>query len=67
MSDGLPPPIFVADAVSVDFLNSVATPVDTQVEWIGSGEDFLAWLLEADLVAPEVVSSLRKVGHAWGV
>jgi predicted RNA-binding Zn ribbon-like protein len=60
MSEGLPPPIFVADAVSIDFLNSIATPVDTQIEWIGSGEDFLAWLREADLVPPEVISRLRK-------
>lgn len=60
MSESLPPPIFVADAVSIDFLNSVATPVDTQIEWIGSGEDFLAWLREADLVPPEVISRLRK-------
>lgn len=60
MSESLPPPIFVADAVSIDFLNSIATPVDTQIEWLGSGEDFLAWLQEADLVPPEVISSLRK-------
>jgi predicted RNA-binding Zn ribbon-like protein len=28
------PAIFVADAVGLDFLNSVATPVDTEVDWI---------------------------------
>jgi predicted RNA-binding Zn ribbon-like protein len=60
MSEGLPPRIFIADAVSIDFLNTIATPIEAPVEWIGSGEDLLAWLREADLVPPEVVSSLRK-------
>ena len=28
------PAIFVADAPGLDFLNSIATPVDEEVEWI---------------------------------
>lgn len=60
MAESLSPPIFVADAVGLDFLNSVAVPVDTQVEWIGSGEDFVAWLQAADLVPADVLAKLRK-------
>jgi predicted RNA-binding Zn ribbon-like protein len=60
MVEGLPPPIFVADAVGLDFLNSIAVPVDTQVEWIGSGDDLVAWLQAAELVPPEVLAGLRK-------
>lgn len=60
MDERVPPPIFIADAVCIDFLNSVATPVDTRVEWIGSGEDFLAWVKQADLVPADVISVLRK-------
>lgn len=60
MVESLPPPIFIADSVGLDFLNSVAVPVDTQVEWIGSGDDFIAWLQAAELVPVEVVAALRK-------
>ena len=60
MAEQLSPPIFVADAVGLDFLNTVAIPIDTQVEWLGSGEDLIAWLQAAELVPPEALASLRK-------
>jgi len=61
MAEQLPSPIFVADAVGLDFLNSIAIPVDEQVEWIGSGEDLIAWLQAAELIPPEALASLRKL------
>jgi len=60
MADQRPAPIFVADSPGLDFLNSVATPVDAEVEWIGSGKDLIAWLLQAGLVPPEAIAELRK-------
>jgi predicted RNA-binding Zn ribbon-like protein len=60
MVERLPPPIFVAGAMGLDFLNTRAVPSDTEVEWIGSGEDFVNWMQVAGLVLPEVVSALRK-------
>ena len=60
MVQRLPPPIFVADAMGLDFLNSRAVPLDTEVEWIGSGEDFISWMQAAELVPPDVVAALRK-------
>src|ERR1700753_2106675 len=60
MAEQLPSPIFVADAVGLDFLNSIAVPVDEQVEWIGSGDDLIAWLQAADLIPPEALAALRK-------
>ncbi|MDI4232612.1 CGNR zinc finger domain-containing protein [Bradyrhizobium sp. Arg237L] len=60
MADQRPARIFVADSVGLDFLNTLATPLDIEVEWIGSGEDLILWLLQADLVPPEVVADLRK-------
>jgi predicted RNA-binding Zn ribbon-like protein len=60
MGEQRPAPIFVADSDGLDFLNSLATPVDTQVEWIGSGEDLVSWLLQAGLVPAEVIARLRK-------
>lgn len=59
MSNIRPSPIFVADAKGLDFLNSIATAVDTPVEWLGSGDDLLAWLEEADLVPPDVLKILK--------
>ena len=35
------PAIFVADAPGLDFLNSIATPVDEEVDWIPDGEGLL--------------------------
>lgn len=60
MADQRPAPFFVADSLGLDFLNTLATPVDTEVEWIGSGEDLISWVLQAGLVPPRVISELRK-------
>jgi predicted RNA-binding Zn ribbon-like protein len=54
-----PVPIFVADAVALDFLNSIATPVDTAVEWLTSGDDLLAWLEASGLTSPSVARAFR--------
>ena len=61
MADQRPAPIFVADSPGLDFLNSIAMPVDTEVEWIGSGKDLIAWLLQSGLAPPEAIAELRKI------
>ncbi|MDR3101256.1 MAG: CGNR zinc finger domain-containing protein [Paraburkholderia sp.] len=53
------PAIFVADAPGLDFLNSVATPVDEPVDWISNGEGLLDWLAQARMVPPEALAALR--------
>jgi predicted RNA-binding Zn ribbon-like protein len=53
-----PPALFIADARGLDFLNSIATPADTPIEWLGSGEDFVTWLRQAGLVAPQVLEAI---------
>lgn len=53
------PPIFVGDAPGLDFLNSIATPVDVPVDWLGDGDGYLRWLQEARLVPQEVLRDLR--------
>jgi predicted RNA-binding Zn ribbon-like protein len=60
MNTALPPPLFIADSSGLDFLNSTAIPVDTRVEWLGSGPDFLAWLQEAEVVPETVLAGFRK-------
>ena len=54
------PAIFVGDAPGLDFLNSIATPVDTPVDWIADGEGYLGWLEEAGLVPAEVLRDMRR-------
>ena len=57
--DHRPPAIFVADALGLDFLNSVATPVDTPVDWIDDGNGLLAWLEQAELVPADAREAIR--------
>jgi predicted RNA-binding Zn ribbon-like protein len=57
---GKPPAMFLADALGLDFLNSIATPVDEPVDWIGNGEGLLAWLEQAGLVPAAVLAQMRE-------
>jgi predicted RNA-binding Zn ribbon-like protein len=54
-----PPAIFVADALGLDFLNSIATPVDTPVDWIADGDGLLSWLEQAKLAPADVLGTIR--------
>jgi predicted RNA-binding Zn ribbon-like protein len=54
-----PPAFFVADALGLDFLNSIASPVDTPIDWIDSGEGLLNWLEQAQLVPAEALKNIR--------
>ncbi|HET6807321.1 MAG TPA: ABATE domain-containing protein [Frateuria sp.] len=54
------PAFFLADSVALDFLNSVATPVDTPVDWLDDGEGLLGWLRQARLVPDEVLRATRE-------
>jgi predicted RNA-binding Zn ribbon-like protein len=57
--DRPPPAIFVADSPGLDFLNSIATPVDSVVDWIDNGDGLLSWLDQARLVPGDVLQTLR--------
>ena len=54
-----PPALFIADALGLDFLNSIATPVDTPVEWLDSGDGLLKWLAQASLVPADALDALK--------
>jgi predicted RNA-binding Zn ribbon-like protein len=54
-----PPAIFIADSPGLDFLNSVATPVDTPVDWLDSGDGLLKWLAQAKLVPANALDELK--------
>jgi predicted RNA-binding Zn ribbon-like protein len=53
------PAMFIADALGLDFLNSIATPVDTAIDWIDDGDGLLRWLEQAHLVPPAALETLR--------
>lgn len=53
------PALFVGDAPGLDFLNSIATPLDTPVDWIDDGEGLLDWLGQARLVPAEALATIR--------
>ena len=53
------PAIFVGDAPGLDFLNSIATPVDIGIDWIDDGEGLLSWLEQARLVPAEALAGIR--------
>jgi predicted RNA-binding Zn ribbon-like protein len=53
------PAIFVADSVGLDFLNSIATPGASQIDWIEDGDGFLNWLAQAKLVPPDALGAIE--------
>jgi predicted RNA-binding Zn ribbon-like protein len=54
-----PPAIFIADSLGLDFLNSIATPLDTPVDWLDSGDGLLRWLAQAKLVPADALDELK--------
>jgi predicted RNA-binding Zn ribbon-like protein len=54
-----PPAIFIADSLGLDFLNSIATPVDTPVDWLDSGDGLVRWLAQAELVPADALGELN--------
>ena len=56
----LPPAMFIAGALALDFLNSIATPVDEVVEWIGNGADFLSWMNQAGLMGSGEIRTIKR-------
>ena len=59
MDNDRQPPFFIAESLALDFLNSVATPVDKPVDWIDCGDGLLAWLEQARLVPAEALLALK--------
>jgi predicted RNA-binding Zn ribbon-like protein len=55
-----PPAFFIADSLGLDFLNSIATPVDQPIDWLDSGDSFVAWLAQANLVPPQALNAWVK-------
>ena len=53
------PAIFIADSPGLDFLNSIATPLDSPVDWLDSGDGLLEWLAQARFVPTDALDMLK--------
>jgi predicted RNA-binding Zn ribbon-like protein len=51
--------MFIGDALGLDFLNSIATPADTPVDWIDDGDGLLNWLEQARLAPADALNRIR--------
>ena len=56
-----PPANFIANSLGLDFLNSIATPVDQPIDWLDSGDGLVAWLAQAE---PCSGGRAERVGEA---
>jgi predicted RNA-binding Zn ribbon-like protein len=60
MPQARPAPFFIGDDLALDFLNSVATPADREIEWLAGGGDLIAWLEQAHAVPAGIATHFRK-------
>ena len=56
MTDPRPAPMFIADAHGLDFLNTIAAPWGSDIEWLGMAQAFLSRGSEW------AIGTVRKVG-----
>lgn len=54
-----PAAIFLGDGLGLDFLNSIAVPVDTVIDWIDDGEGLLDWLAQAKVLPEDTLQGIQ--------
>jgi predicted RNA-binding Zn ribbon-like protein len=54
------PAMFIAGDPALDFLNSLATPIDVPLDWLDDGDGLFSWLGQAQLVSAAVLRQLRS-------
>jgi predicted RNA-binding Zn ribbon-like protein len=60
MENLLPPAIFIAGPLGLDFLNSLARPIAEVVDWLGDGDDFLSWMKQAGLLTTDELAVVKS-------
>jgi predicted RNA-binding Zn ribbon-like protein len=60
MENSLPPAVFIAGALGLDVLNSLARPADELVDWWSNGDDFLSWMTQAGLLSDDDVAVVKS-------
>ena len=56
----LPAAVFIAGALGLDVLNSLARPADELVDWWSDGEQFLSWMRQAKLLTDNDIATVRS-------
>src|SRR5215468_405118 len=67
MAEPRPQPFFIGDDLALDFLNSLAAPWGAEIEWLGTGGDFVAWLEQAHAVPTKVSAHFRAHKRRHGL
>jgi predicted RNA-binding Zn ribbon-like protein len=60
MGNSLPPAIFIAGPLGLDFLNSLARPIAEVVDWLSNGDDFLSWMKQAGLLTVDELAVVKS-------
>jgi predicted RNA-binding Zn ribbon-like protein len=60
MKKSLPPAMFIAGTLGLDFLNSLARPIDEVVDWLSNGSDFLSWMKQAGLLTGDDIAVIKS-------
>jgi predicted RNA-binding Zn ribbon-like protein len=60
IANSLPPAVFVANALGLDVLNSLARPVDELVDWWSDGNSFLSWMRQAELLSGDDIAVVKS-------
>jgi hypothetical protein len=58
--DSLPPAIFIAGPLGLDFLNSLARPVVEVVDWLANGSGLLSWMKQAGLLTVDDIAVVKS-------
>ena len=64
MTSDRQPPFFVGEHLAIDFLNTVATPQGTLIDWLCDGSDLIAWLQQAGVIDAAAAARIRGSGRA---
>jgi predicted RNA-binding Zn ribbon-like protein len=60
MDNSLPPAVFIAGALGLDVLNSLARPADELIDWWSNGADFMSWLKQAGLLTVDEIAVVKS-------
>jgi predicted RNA-binding Zn ribbon-like protein len=60
MKSSLPPAIFIAGPLGLDFLNSLARPMVEVVDWLNNGCEFLSWMKQAGLLTVDEMAVVKS-------
>lgn len=62
MTSDRPPAFFVGEHLALDFVNTLAAPHGTPIEWLDDGKDLVDWLEAAAAIEP-AAAKVREFGQ----